>query len=140
MVLADIILLAFVTVFSTGALYIVTAFIVYKLKNRGKNIGKVTDIGKGKGKEIGKGYVRNSLVKTVTSMLNKPVNKIDQRKNIPEQSFAYAYENQRPVMYVQSSEPDLGYNDFYVKQNLQTPHQSKPKLKRPAPKREIRFN
>ncbi len=127
MVLADIILLAFVTVFSTGALYLITAFIVYKIKNRGK----------------AKPYMKKSLVKTVTTMFQKPVkpvNKIEQRKNIPEQNFAYAYNDQRPVIYVQSSESDLIYNDFYVKQNLQTPHLNRPKLKRPAPKREIRFN
>ena len=127
MVLADIILLAFVTVFSTGALYIITAFIVYKIKNRGK----------------AKPYIKKSIVKTVTSMLQKPskqVKKVNQGKNIPEQNFAYAYENQRPVIYVQSSEPDLAYNDFYVNQNMQTPHPARPKLKRPAPKREIRFN
>ena len=127
MVLADIILLAFVTVFSTGALYIITAYIVYKIKNRGKV----------------KPYMKKSLVKTVTTMFQKPVkqvNKIEQRKNIPEQNLAYAYKEQRPIIYVQSSESDLMYNDFYVKQNLHTPYVNKPKLKRPAPKREIRFN
>jgi|GEM_PF-3888657 len=127
MVLTDIIALSLLVVFALGAVYLTSAFIVYKFKNRNKI----------------NPHLKKTLIDKVSAVVDKPrqinmaapqvINSYDNMNNVA------GYINGRPVIYVQADGSEMVYKENILRQSNRR-RQSHPKQHKIYQRHEIRFN